>query len=428
MGSIRLLRNLSLLEAVMIGLGPTIGPTIFVVPRLAIEMAGSGAILTFILAGLFSLLIALNYADMSARISKAGGGYSFVSYAFGGVPAFLSGWFMYIGNAAYAALSAYTAAITLSHLLPIPTVEIATLILALFLLLNLVGVKKAGSLQVILMSYVLAVLLLFIIFGVLKVNNARYEVLTPFGLHPIFSALGYVFSIYIGFELITNISEEVKRARKVVPRAIMVTIVIALLLFPSIIVVMIGAVDYINLVSSEAPLVTAAFQIFGPVGFLMVVAAVIASLASLNASLIAASRTLFSLGRDGHIPKVFESIHMSFRTPYFSLLFTFALTLLIIFLFDVELIVYISDLAYLLGLMIINPAGILIRRRSNEHKSIKHVLIPLLALLVTVVIIPTISFRAMIVGLFLTAVGFAMVAVEVITKYVRSRSLKRRES
>jgi len=99
----------------MIGLGPTIGPTIFVVPRLAVEMAGPAAILTFILAGILSLFIALNYAAMSSRVTKAGGGYSFVSYAFGGVPAFLSGWFMYIGNVAYAALSAYTAAISLAY-------------------------------------------------------------------------------------------------------------------------------------------------------------------------------------------------------------------------------------------------------------------------------------------------------------------------
>ncbi|MFN3622156.1 MAG: APC family permease, partial [Nitrososphaerales archaeon] len=165
MGSIRLLRNLSLLEAVMIGLGPTIGPTIFVVPRLAVEMAGPAAIFTFILAGVFSLFIALNYAGMSARISKAGGGYSFVSYAVGGVPAFLSGWFMHIGNVAYAALSAYAAAITLSHLLPIPTAEIAALILALFLVVNLIGIKKASSLQVVLTFFVLATLLLFILFG-----------------------------------------------------------------------------------------------------------------------------------------------------------------------------------------------------------------------------------------------------------------------
>ncbi|MEM3386575.1 MAG: APC family permease [Nitrososphaerales archaeon] len=424
MGSIKLLRNLSLLEAVMIGLGPTIGPTIFVVPRLAVEMAGSAAIFTFILAGVFSLFIALNYADMSSRIAKAGGGYSFVSYALGGVPAFLSGWFMHIGNVAYAALSAYTAAIMLSQLLPISTSEIAALILALFLVVNLVGVKKAGSLQVMLTSFVFGILLLFILFGVFKIDVSRYELLTPFVLYPVFSSLGYVFSIYIGFELITNVSEEVKRARKVVPKAIILTIIIALLIFPSIIAVLIGTLDYSEIISSETPLIKSAFQLFSTLGFLMAVAAVIASLASLNASLIAASRTLYSLSRDRHIPKIFENIHASFRTPYFSLLFTFALALLIVFLFDIELIVYISDLAYLLGLIIINPAGILIKRRSNGHRRLSQIFIPLLALISTLLIIPTISFKAMIVGLMLTVVGFVLAAVELIVKSIKSKPVE----
>lgn len=406
------MRNLSLLEAVMIGLGPTIGPTIFVVPRLAVEIAGSAAILTFILAGLLSLLIALNYAAMSSRVSKAGGGYSFVNYAFGGLPAFLSGWFMSIGNVAYAALSAYTAAVTLTHLLPIPTAEIAALILALFTAVNLAGVKRASSIQVLLTSFVLTTLILYMLLAVFKIDTSRYEPFALYGFRPVFTALGYVFSIYIGFELITNVAEEVKRARKVVPRAILATIVIALLIFPSIIAVMIGAVDRVNIVSSEAPLVLAAFQISNSLGFLMVASAVIASLASLNASLIAASRTLFSLGRDGHIPKIFESIHASFRTPYYSLLFTFALSLAIIFSFDLELIVYISDLAYLLGLTIINPAGILINRLGGGQRPSLQTFIPLLALAATVLIIPTISFKAVVVGSILTAAGFALAAAK----------------
>jgi APA family basic amino acid/polyamine antiporter len=403
----------------MIGLGPTIGPTIFIVPRLAIQMAGPAAILTFILAGILSLFIALNYASMSSKVSKAGGGYSFVNYAFGGVPAFLSGWFMYIGNVAYAALSAYTAAISLSHLLPIPAAVIAALVLALFTLLNLIGVKKASSAQVILMSLVVAVLLLFIIIGAFKVDLTRFETFTPFGYNPIFLSLGYVFSIYIGFELITNVSEEVKRAQKIVPRAIMATIVLALLLFPTIIAIMIGVVDHKDIVSSEVPLVFAALEISTSFGFVMAFASIVASLASLNASIIASSRTLFSLSRDRHIPKIFENIHSYFRTPYFSLLFTFALTLSIIFLFHIELIVYISDLAYLLGLTLINPAGILISKKVGRRLG-ANIIIPLLALISTILILPTITVNAMLVGLILTAIGFILVTLESAVKMKRT--------
>jgi len=404
----------------MIGLGPTIGPTIYVVPRLAVEMAGPAAILTFILAGVLSLFIALNYAAMGSKITKAGGGYSFVSYAFGGLPAFLAGWFMYIGNVAYSALSAYTAAISLSHIFPLASAEMAALVLVLFTLLNLIGVKKASGAQVVLMSFVLVALLLFVVFGVLKVDTTRFEPFTPFGYNPVFQTLGYVFSIYIGFELITNVSEEVKRAHKIVPRAIIATMLIALLLFPTIITVEVGVLDYTDIVSSETPLVTAAFSISPLLGLLMTLSAVIASLASLNAAVIASSRTLYSLSRDKHIPTAFESIHTSFRTPYFALLFTLILTLLVIFMFQIELIVYIADLAYLLGLTIINPAGILIKKKSGSRFKLT-ILIPILALISTIVILPTISTTAMLVGLILTSIGCILAIVEKVIKAGRRR-------
>ncbi len=415
MRSARLQRNLSLPEAIMIGLGPTIGPTIFVVPRLTVEMAGPAAILSFILAGVLSLIVALNYAAMSSRVTRAGGGYSFVSYAFGGVPAFLSGWFMYTGNVAYAALSAYTAAISLSHIIPIPAVEVAALVLVLFTLLNLVGVKKASGAQVILMSLVVVVLLLFVVFGVFKVDFTRFKPFAPFGYSPVYSTLGYVFSIYIGFELIANVSEEVKRPHKIVPRAIIATIIIALLLFPTVITVMLGIVDYTSIVASEAPLVSAAFNLSPLFGLMMALSSIIASLGSLNAAIIASSRTLYSMSRDEHIPKLFESIHPSFRTPYLALLFTFILTLLLLFMFHLELLVYISDLGYLLGLMIINPAGLFIKKKKSNHFKL-HTLIPILALISTLLVIPTISRTAMIVGLILTAIGCSLAVAERIIK------------
>ncbi len=405
----------------MIGLGPTIGPTIFVVPRLTVEMCGPAAIFAFILACVFSLFTALNYAEMSSYISKAGGGYSFVSYTFGGAVAFLSGWFMYVGSVAYAALSAYTSALALSSYIPLPAPYCAFIILLLFTIINLLGIKRAGSTQVTLTVFVVLVLLAFLLLGSLRVDANRYEPFTPFGVSPIFMSLGYVFSIYIGFELITNVSEEVKRAQRVVPRAIIATILIALLLFPLLIAVLIGAVDYNDIASSQTPLISSSFMLFGPFGLLMSGAAILASLASLNASVIAASRTLFALSRDGHIPGVFESINRSFRTPHFTLLLGLVLALTLLFLASVELIVYISDLAYLLGLTIINPCGVLIRRRVGTRglRLPLYPLIPIIASITIVLILPTISYEAMLVGFFLTLIGLVMVLVERAVKRLR---------
>jgi APA family basic amino acid/polyamine antiporter len=295
---------------------------------------------------------------------------------------------------------------------------VAAAVLVLFTLLNVIGVRKASGTQVALMSFVVVILLFFVLFGVFKVDVTRFEPFAPFGYHPVFLALGYVFSIYVGFELIANVSEEVKRAHRIVPKAIIATILIALALFPTIIAVMVGILDYASIVSSEAPLVSAAFALSPSFGLLMALSSIIASLGSLNAAMIASSRTLYSLSRDEHIPTIFESIHSSFRTPHFALLFTFILTLLLIFLFRIELLVYISDLGYLLGLAIINPAGIFIKKRGSSTLSI---LIPIIALISTIVILPTISRTAMIVGLILTSIGCTLAVAEKMLKAKRRR-------
>lgn len=121
----------------MIGLGPTIGPTIFVVPKTAVDLAGPSSIITLVIAGVITLITALNYAQMSSLLPTAGGGYSFSNRSFGGFGAFIAGWLMWIGSTAYISLSAITFGVAITKFFPIASpLVIALLTVIVFTAIN----------------------------------------------------------------------------------------------------------------------------------------------------------------------------------------------------------------------------------------------------------------------------------------------------
>ena len=416
--AVKLKRNLSLLEAIMIGLGPTIGPTIFVVPRLAIELAGPAAILTFILAGVITIFTALNYAEMSSRVPEAGGGYAFAQKVFGGFPAFLSGWFMWSGNVAYMALSAYTLALTISYSFPsFPTAEIAVLFIILITTINLVGVKEAGRTQVVLTTLVLVILVGFILLGLPNVETKLFSPFVPNGTFPIILAIGYVYTVFFGFEIITDVQEEVKRASVIVPKAILITMLIANIVFPSIVFVLIGVMPANEISSSNTPIEAVASVLFGQTGSIIIIfAAAVASIASLNSATIATSRIIYALSRDGYLPNIFVELHSRFRTPYFGILASSVTAIFLVISIKLEIMIYLASFGFMLGLLIINPAGLFIRRKVPKGRSIfklpLYPLIPTIAIITTIAMLPTIEPRAIMVGGIIVVIG---VFIKIIT-------------
>jgi APA family basic amino acid/polyamine antiporter len=397
----------------MIGLGPTIGPTIFVVPRTAVDLAGPSSLVTLIVAGVITLITALNYAHMSSMLPVAGGGYSFSNKAFGGFGAFVAGWLMWIGSTAYISLSAITFGLALTKFFPVTSpLIIAILTIAFFTAVNFVGVKEAGRTQVILMFFVAAVLVAFATIGIPFVDHSNFEPFYSKGFITAFTSIGYVYTVFVGFEVIANVSEEVKRAIIIVPRAIMLTILIALALFPTILFVLIGIMSQQSIISSDTPLVDASANIFGPLGPpIMVAAAMIASLASLNGAIIASSRTLFAIGRDRHLPAVLSAVQRRFRTPYLALLISSALALLMLYTMHIDELVYATDFGYILGLTVINAAAIVLPKKLKDVKAPfrlpLHPLVPVLATVTTIAIVPTISIETLTFGLIITGIGIA---------------------
>jgi amino acid transporter len=411
---ITLKRSLGLLETTMIGVGATIGPTIFVVPVAAYMLAGPAAVISFILAGFLTLPSALNYAMMCSAIPRAGGGYSFVYRAYNGLFAFTAGWFMWIGGTAYASLSSYTFAITVYTILGFGDITYYALAtLATFCTINYLGIKKAGRAEALLTFIVALILTGFVSFGVFHINWSNFEPFIPRGIFSPFIAIGYVYSIYIGFETIATVGEEIKNSRVIAPRAIILTIVSAIILFPVIMMIIVGVMSGESIVRSPEPLVDAANLVLGPYGKVaMLFSSVVASLATLNAAIIATTRIMFALSRDNYIPAIFMRLHKNFRTPYISIATTALVASTFLLITNVENMVYTTNFGYILGLLIINlsPLG-LMRKGLLKFSRFKvpQPIIALIASLISVVMIPTLSVESLAIGATITLLGLVLV-------------------
>ncbi len=405
-------RNIGLFMAVMIGIGAMMGPGVFALPGELAGMVGPLGILVYLVMGGVTVLTALNYSELGAAIPLAGGGYSFTSRTLPRPVAFFTGWFFWIGNTLACAMYAVIFALTIRAYFW-PGASIAGLAVAttlLFGLINLRGMSESIMLITVMNLIELAVLVGFAILGAFQVDPAHLEPLAPLGLEPFIPSMALIYVSYVGFELITVAAEEIKSPGKTIPRAILITLVVGVLLYVFVVWVMMGSVHYTELAQSDVPFIFAADRLFGGWGrWAAVIATIMASLSAFGVTLGASARVLYALGRDGHFPKVFATLHRRFRTPHVSLMVCAVIVVAFASSGIVKFVASVSDFGYLMGLGIVNYAVIALHRRMpNLRRPFKvafYPWIPILGVVSCWIFVPALEERSFLLGGALTVVG-----------------------
>ncbi len=408
-------RNIGLFMAVMIGIGAMMGPGIFALPGELAHIVGPLGIFAYLAMGLVTVFTALNYSELGAAIPLAGGGYSFTSRTLPRPLAFFTGWFFWIGNTLACSMYAMIFALTIrAYFWPQGSLVLLSLLTTVvFTAINLWGMSEAIKVITIMNLVELAILLGVAVLGAAHVQPANLQPLAPMGYAPFLPAMALIYISYVGFELITVAAEEIINPGKVIPRAILITLGVGVVIYVFVVWVMMGTVHHTELANSEVPFIFTADRLFGPWGRLAaIVATIMASLSAFSVTLGASARVLYALGRDGHFPKVFARLHRRFRTPHVSL-FTCAV---VVILFSssgiVKFVASVSDFGYLMGLGIVNYAVIALHRRMpNLRRPFKVALypwVPILGVLSCWLFVPALEMRSFLLGGGLTVMGGAI--------------------
>ena len=157
-------RDLGLVRTTMLGIGGTLSAANFVIIGEAAGMAGYAIVPIVVVCGLLSLLTMFSYAELGTAIPLAGGEYTFSKVAYGGFTSFLTGWFEWLSNMFYTALSAIGFAYVVSYLFPEINIPLtAVVVVIVFALINLRGTKETATAETVITIVVLAIIAIFLI-------------------------------------------------------------------------------------------------------------------------------------------------------------------------------------------------------------------------------------------------------------------------
>jgi len=358
-------RELGLLQATMLGIGGAIQAGVFVMLGYAASLAGTAVIAALIVCGVINLFTMLSYAELGSAIPKAGGEYTFTKAAYGGFVSFLTGWFEWISNMFFAALSSVGFAYIISYIIPLNVPLTAILTIIVFAIVNIIGVEEVGKSQTLMVGALLAILVAFILNGLIIPSAGTFQLSSSGGPLGVIQATAYIFVVYLGAEAIAVAQAEVKNPSKTIPRAILLSTIALLIIYPLIAYVMFRIIPPEAISSQSAPLIYVAQLYMGDLGkFALVIAGTIAALSSVNTSIMAQSRVAYALSRDGYFPKALLRIHHKFSTPHVAVVVGAVFTAVLAATGVINFVGYATDFGFIIGFALVNLSLIKLRKEK----------------------------------------------------------------
>ena len=360
-------------SVVSIGIGGMVGGGIFAVLGLAVQMAEGGVPLAFFISGLIALLTAYAYVRLSITYPSQGGTVEFLNQAFGS--GILTGglnvllWLSYIimlslyayafGSYGKVFFPAATQAIW-KHLL-------ISAVVILLTFLNILGATAVGKSEVWIVVLKVTILLVFISFGIARVNFHNLAPSTWAKPISLFAGGMIIFLAYEGFELIANTAKDVNNPRRTLPKAYYSSVGFVIVLYVLVSIVTAGNLSVSQIVAAkDYALAEAAKPFLGNTGYtLIAIAALLSTGSAINATLYGAARISYIIAKDGELPKVLE--HKIWNRPIEGLLITSAITLLASNFLDLSSISLMGSTGFLIIFAFINAANIRLYRKTNSH-------------------------------------------------------------
>lgn len=304
---------LSVFDAVMITVGIVVGAGIFKTPSMVAGVTGSidWMLIAWVLGGVLSLIGALCYAELASTFPNAGGDYHFLSRAYGRDFSFLFAWArVMVITTGSIALLAYVFGDYMSRVLslgPWSSPIYAALTVVVLTAINIAGLKESARTQNVLTILEVSGLLLVVVAGLMiapAVSTAAIPAATAQastgGVPALFGlAMVFVLLTYGGWNEAAYISAEVKGGPRAIVRALVISIAVVTIVYLIFVLAVLNGLGFEAMKKSNAVGADVMQAAFGPIGVQLIGIIVgIATLTSINATMIVGARTNYALGRD----------------------------------------------------------------------------------------------------------------------------------
>jgi APA family basic amino acid/polyamine antiporter len=314
------------------GLGSIVGTGIFVSVGIGAGVAGPAVLVAIGLAALVASCNGLSSAQLAANHPVSGGtyeyGYRYLNPRLG----FAAGWVFLLAKSASAATAALgfagylldaLGAVDGRLLVPLALVAVATLTVIV-----LSGIRRSNTANTIIVGVTLLVLTIYVTAGLPSVQADNFQPFVPIQENPmaaVLQAAALMFVAYTGYGRIATLGEEVKEPRRNIPRAIILTLAITMLLYLCVTYVGIGTIGAPALAEAAqtiaAPLEASAHTFGLPaVPQIVALGAMTAMLGVLLNLILGLSRVLLAMGRRADMPRAVAHLNPAGTTPTVAVL------------------------------------------------------------------------------------------------------------
>jgi basic amino acid/polyamine antiporter, APA family len=398
-GADGLTKTLGLWQLTAIGVGGIIGAGIFSLagsvahgdPANGVAGVGPAVLISFLIAGIASAAAAFSYAEFAGLIPKAGSAYTYGYAVLGEVVGWFIGWDLLLEYTAIVAVVAIGISGYFNFLvdqigvdlpawmLGAPGTEpsgvepgtykvnlIAMLLCLLIAFLLTRGIKAAARFETVVVALKVAVVLVVIVVGFFYVKTGNLTPFAPDGFSGAMSGAALVFFAVFGYDAMSTAAEESKDAQRHMPKAIIYSLAISMVLYVLACLVLTGMQDYTQIDPASGFSTAFASVGLGGLGTVIAAGAIIGILTVMFTFMLGVTRVWYAMSRDGLLPQWFAKTHPVRKVPVRVTWIAGVLSAVLAGLLPIIEVAELTNIGILLAFVVVCVAVIVLRYRRPD--------------------------------------------------------------
>jgi len=422
-------RVLGVPSLVLFGLVYMVPLTVFTTYGIVTQLTGGRVALAYVITLVAMAFTARSYARMSIAYPYAGSAYVYTQRTFGGGIGFLVGWALMLDYLFLPMINYLVIGIYLEAAFPgVPAWVFVLASIALVTVLNIIGIVSVARANVAIIGIQALFIIAFVIFGFSALSGNTVDPLAPFvgdgtvdGTGVLFAGAAVLCLSFLGFDSVSTLSEEAKDPTRTVPRAIIITTLVAGVIFIGLSYlsqIVFPSNAFTDVDSAALDVMTTAGGQFLAVAF--TASYVSGALGSALTSQASVSRILFAMGRDGVLPRFFGQLSQRYGTPVFAIVVVSVVSLLALVI-DLGLLAGMISFGALIAFSFVNLSALkhffVDRKERSGIQVLNNLVLPLIGVGLTLWLWTSLAPMTFVVGLIWLAAG--IVALAIVTKGFR---------
>jgi len=415
--SLSLKPQLGMFDAVATGLAAILGAGIFAVISPAASVAGPALLLALVIAAFVAFCNALSSAQLAAVFPRTGGTYEFGGRVLGPWWGYGAGWMFLTANTFGPGVTALAFGAYFNAVVGEVPARAAAVMAALAMTsINALGIRRSVRVTDVVVVISLASLLSVVVIGLPGGKLLNFEPFAPGGLTGTLQATALLFFAYTGYSRIATLVEEVKDPQKTIPRATVMALGTAVILYLAVGATAIAVLGAAGVSASQSPLQSTMAAVGSGLGVAVVlVGALLTTFNEGLSDLLGVSRVAFAMSRKADLPSAFAHLGKD-QNPYRSVLLVGSVAILVAGFAPFGVAVGISSFGTLLYYTVTNTSALRLRKESRRFPR----LLSLAGLVGCLGLAFSLAFPEIAVGLGILAVGLGYRAVRLAVTSRRS--------